>query len=323
MTWQRPATVKRTDGAAGARPLQADKASGDITVIELVAALHQAGPVSIAIQGEEGSNSATAAQRLVGAGEPLVCCESFAEVFECVESGRARAAVLPVENTTAGLIQEVWDRLLGVGAGPLLHAVAETRVRIRFVAAALKDREQVRRVLAHPVAAAQCRKFLRASTWQVVPCHDTAGAARLVKEQGSPDLAALCPPQAAERYGLTLAATEVGDSPNTWTRFLMLLPGKYEARADDDRCLWALSLTNRPGTLAHALSAFATRELNLCALHSRSVPGKQFEYEFTLELETGPLDRRCAEVLDELQSQGAQVRSLGSFHAVPEAGGDT
>src|SRR5215831_10505192 len=113
--------------------------------------------VRVAIQGEDGSNSATAARSLLGANVPLLYCEKFQDAFDALDNGTASQAVLPIENTTAGLIQPVWDRLLGITAGGSLSARAEARVRIGFVAAALPGSEgKVRKVLAHDVAKAQC-----------------------------------------------------------------------------------------------------------------------------------------------------------------------
>src|SRR6185436_3293826 len=154
-----------------------------------------------AIQGENGSNSATAARMLLGDDVQFIYCDSFQSAFDALDSSASDCAVLPVENTTAGLIQPVWDRILGITPGPALAARKEARVRIGFVAAALPGhRSDIRKILAHSVAAAQCHKFLKASGWTIVPCHDTAGAARLVREAGDPTLAALCPLTAARVY---------------------------------------------------------------------------------------------------------------------------
>src|SRR5689334_17129180 len=131
-----------------------------------------------AIQGEDGSNSATAARTLLGADAPLAFCRRFADVFGLLDEGAAGNAVLPVEHSRAGLVQAVWDRLSGVVAGPPLSARAEARIAIEFVAACLPGAtDRVRRILAHPVAAAQCGRFLDGAGLLVVPADDTAGAA--------------------------------------------------------------------------------------------------------------------------------------------------
>lgn len=271
-----------------------------------------------AIQGEDGSNSATAARLLLGDAVPLLCCESFQDAFDALDSGKAAHAVLPIENTTAGLIQEVWDRLLGINPGPALAARAEARVRIGFVAAGLPGSAgQIRRVLAHPVAKAQCRRFLQQSGWSVVPCHDTAGAARLVREANDPSQAALCPLPAARVHGLEVLHSECGDSARTWTRFLLLDHGTAAPQPADDRSILIFSLQDVPGALAGTLACFAKQALNLAAIHSRAVPGHPGRYRFLVELDVGANDPRCLAAGDELGATATEMQLLGSYRTPP------
>ena len=283
-------------------------------------------PTTVAIQGEVGSNSAAAAQALLGDDVTLVCCDTFAHAFAALGDARAECAVLPVENTTVGLVQEVWDRLLGIEPAPVVWARAEARVRISFVIAALPGAARdVRRVLVHPVAAAQCRRVLTAAGYALVPCHDTAGAARMVHEGGDRATAALCPPSAVLTYGLEIVVDECGDAARTWTRFLWVerhargegSPAGDVSRAavDDDRVLLAVHLPDRPGALARCIRALALEELNLCALHSRAVPGRAGVYVFLLEIEAGGRDPRVAVALTRAQSTGATLDVIGSFRA--------
>lgn len=272
----------------------------------------------VAIQGERGSNSDAAARLLLGDDVALSCCASFGAAFRVLDEVPGARAVLPVENTTAGLVQEVCDRLVGVVDGPPLAAHAEARVRITFVAACLPGaRATARRILAHPVAAAQCGRFLASTGLEVSPCHDTAGAARLVREGGDPTTAALCPPGAARVYGLEAFAEDVGDARRTATRFLLVERGDPRPHDDDDRSLVALSLPDRPGSLLRALEAFATGGLNLCALHSRAVPGKPGTYAFLLEVEAGGRAAGFDRALAAVASTGAGARLVGSWRAPP------
>jgi prephenate dehydratase len=255
-----------------------------------------------AIQGEDGSNSAAAARELLGRDVALIFCDSFADAFAALDKSTARRAVLPIENTTAGIIQPVWDRLLGVSAGPQLVGLAEARVRIGFVAAAIPGAAgRVRKILAHPVAEAQCRGFLMASRWTIVPCHDTAGAARLVQEANDPALAALCPLPAARLYGLEVLQSECGDSSQTWTRFLLLQHGRPSPQPSDDRAILIFSLRDVPGALVGALTCFSRQGLSLAAIHSRAVPGHPGEYRFFVEINAGAADPRCVEAVAEMQ----------------------
>jgi prephenate dehydratase len=267
-----------------------------------------------AIQGEDGSNSAAAARLLLGTDVPLLFCDSFQDTFASLDSRKAARAVLPIENTTAGIIQQVWDRLMGISPGPPLAARAEARIRIGFVAAALPGAAgKVRRILSHPVAEAQCRHFLTESGWTVVACHDTAGAARLVREAKDESQAALCPLPAALLYGLEVLKTDVGDSLRTWTRFLLLDIGKPVPKPADDRAIFIFSLRDLPGALVQTLASFSNQGLNLAAIHSRAVPGSPGEYRFFVELNAGASDPRCIAALAEIENGGADMHLLGSY----------
>lgn len=271
-----------------------------------------------AIQGEDGSNSAAAARQLLGRDVPLIFCDSFQEAFAALDTAKATRAVLPIENTTAGIIQPVWDRLLGVSLGPFLVGRAEARVRIGFVAAAIPGATAgVRRILAHPVAEAQCRRFLIASGWTVVPCHDTAGAARLVREANDPSQAALCPLPAARLYGLEILHPDCGDSSETWTRFLLLEHGHPSPQPTDDRAILIFSLRDAPGALAGALTCFSQMGLSLAAIHSRAVPGHPGEYRFFVELNAGAADPRCVAAVAQLGSVVTEMQLLGSYQTPP------
>jgi len=267
-----------------------------------------------AIQGEDGSNSAAAARSLLGSDVPLLFCDSFQDAFASLDTRKVRRAVLPIENTTAGIIQPVWDRLLGITPGPALSALAEARVRIGFVAAALPgSATKVRKILSHPVAEAQCRQFLSHSGWTIVACHDTAGAARMVREANDESQAALCPMPAARLYGLEVLQAECGDSLRTWTRFLLLEIGKPDPKPADDRAIFIFSLRDVAGALVQTLASFSNQGLNLAAIHSRAVPGSPGEYRFFVELNAGAKDPRCVSALAEIETGGADMHLLGSY----------
>jgi len=271
-----------------------------------------------AIQGEEGSNSATATRLLLGNDVSLLCCDSFQAAFDALDSGEAPNAVLPIENTTAGLIQPVWDRLLEINPGPVLAARAEARVRIGFVAAGLPGSSgKIRKLLAHPVAELQCHRFVQKSGWNVVPCHDTAGAARMVREANDLTQAALCPLPAARVYDLEILHPECGDSSRTWTRFLLLEHGTALPGPADDRSILIFSLRDRPGALVEALACFARQGLSLGAIHSRALPGHPGQYRFLLELGVGAGDSRNLTALADLDKVAMEIRLLGSYKTPP------
>jgi prephenate dehydratase len=170
----------------------------------------------------------------------------------------------------------------------------------------------VRKILAHPVAEAQCRRFLSESGWTIVACHDTAGAARIVREANDASQAALCPLPAARLYGLEVLHPECGDSLRTWTRFLLLDIGKAEPKPADDRAIFIFSLRDVPGALVQTLASFSNQGLNLAAIHSRAVPGSPGEYRFFVELNSGAMDPRCIAALKQIE-HGADMHLLGSY----------
>lgn len=189
----------------------------------------------VVIQGEEGSNSHVAAQQLFGPEVALTCCSSFAEALTALTEPKA-VGVLPFENSTAGLVPEVAAALIN---GPGFVITAETFVTIRFVAAARGALDTITKVLAHPMAAKQCQRFLTRVGWSVLPAHDTAGAARLVSEGTDTTIAALCPAGAATKYALNIIEPHCGDDPSARTRFFAVLHAERAAvRPEHNRALF-------------------------------------------------------------------------------------
>jgi prephenate dehydratase len=182
------------------------------------------------------------------------------------------------------------------------------------VAAALPgEGSRVRRILAHPVAQAQCRRFLSESGWTIVACHDTAGAARMVREANDPSQAALCPLPAARLYDLEVLHPECGDSLRTWTRFLLLEIGTAAPQPSDDRAIFTFSLRDVPGALVEALGCFSRQGLNLAAIHSRAVPGHPGEYRFFVEINAGAADPRSIAAVARIEHAAAGIHLLGSY----------
>ena len=190
-------------------------------------------------------NSSVAARQLFGPEVELACCASFAEAFEALERGSV--AVLPFENSTAGLVPAVFERL--VRGLPQLSVIDETTVSIRFVAAARAGATPIKRILAHPMAAAQCGRFLTRVGWQVIEAHDTAGAARLVSEGDDLATAALCPAAAAVTYGLRVVDASCGDDPKAVTRFFAVTTEKPVPDGRHDRALVLRSEGSRADAL--------------------------------------------------------------------------
>lgn len=271
--------------------------------------------VRVAIQGERGSNSHLAVREMVGEAE-LVACSLSAEVFESLADGRADAAVLPIENSLHGAVADHYDLLLGHD----VHIVGERSLRIRhaLIAAQPVPLDQIERVLSHPVALSQCRRFfLSHPACRAVPAYDTAGSVKLVMAAADPAEAAIAAPYAAEVYGATILRRDLEDDPQNFTRFLLLVPfasARPEPLHPDQpvKASLAFSIAHQPGSLVRALALLADHGADLTRIESRPVPGRPWEYIFFVDLRLEREDGMNA-LLDSLAGQCKFVKELGRY----------
>jgi prephenate dehydratase len=238
----------------------------------------------IAIQGERGSNSHVAAIGMLGDVE-VVPCSLSAEVVEAVLSGRVDAAVLPIENSLHGSVAEHYDLLLEQPVR--IDRESLLRIRHNLIAAPGVRLEEIRRVLSHPVALSQCRRFLAGFTQaQAMPFYDTAGSVKYLITDGLRDTAGIAPELAAAEYGAEILMTGIEDHVENYTRFHLL------RRADaahpqglprPDKLSLAFAVEHRPGTLVAALEQLRDAGVDLTKIESRPVPGKPWEYVFYVD----------------------------------------
>lgn len=270
----------------------------------------------VAYQGERGAFSESAARRLLGEARPLPFA-SFEEMFDAVRNGEADCCVAPIENSLAGSIHRNYDLLLDAE----LAIFGETNLRI--VHNLLGGRETslggVRRVYSHPVALAQCGRFLRAHPEiEPVPVHDTAGAVRMVMERGNGDEAAIASDRAGEIYGAAMLAAGIEDHAQNFTRFVLAAPNGAALRPTDGPARrWKTSLllrvANKPGALFRALGAFALREIDLTKIESRPIEGRPWEYAFYVDVAGNAAEEPLAGALANLRDIAEVVRVLGTY----------
>jgi len=273
-------------------------------------------PLRIAYQGVEGSFSHIAAQRRY-AGRPggalLSGHESFRAAAEAVTTGAADLALLPIENTTAGSINETYDLLNGGG----LHITGEVVSAIEHCLLALHGVElaELRTVISHPQALAQCHGMF-AKHPHLTPRaeFDTAGAARRVAESNDRTLGAIASGAAAQRYGLAVVARGIQSTTGNATRFVevALRPAPVPEGAAAKTSL-VFALADRPGVLGEILSRLAARNLSLTKLESRPIPEVAFTYRFYADVLGHAASEPFHAALEDIRPLTTDLRVLGTY----------
>jgi prephenate dehydratase len=276
--------------------------------------------ISVAYQGERGAFSEAAAVRLLGREIEPIPCTSFDDMFAAVDGEAADCCIAPIENSLAGSIHRNYDLLLA----SRLTIGGETHLRIVHNLIATRDvpLASIRRVYSHPVALAQCTRFLRAHPgMEAVPVHDTAGAVREIMERGRADEAGIASAEAAGIYGGHIVSQGVEDHARNYTRFLLLTPqdrtGKAPIETHETARRWKTSLVfrvpNKPGSLYRALGAFAMFDLDLAKVESRPIEGRPWEYAFYIDVIGRDTDPDLTRALDNLRHMSEMVKVLGSY----------
>lgn len=275
----------------------------------------------VAYQGEPGAFGEEAALRHFAArGEAVepVGYATFADTFAAFRAGECAYALLPVENSYAGSVHEVYDLLLET---PTAVAVGEEVLAVHhcLMAPAGLSLSAVRRARSHPQALAQCAPFLRAHGIEPVAAADTAGAARAVSEERPPATAAVAGRGAARRYGLEILAENIEAAKDNRTRFLLFgtEPLPPAERAKTSVVLW---LAHRPGSLAGCLDAIASNGLNLTKIESRPSRQGPWQYVFYLDFEGDVASDAGASAVRALEARSERVRVLGTYAAAADRG---
>ena len=265
--------------------------------------------MKVAIQGERGAFSHQAVLQLVRGADVLACATS-AQVFDALESRRAAAAVIPVENTLAGPVGEHLDLLLERDV--FVHAEMRLRIEHNLIATPGTKLKDIRQVFSHPVALDQCRNFFRRHKGiSAMPFYDTAGSVKHIMSQELRDTAAIASGQAAKEYGGKILLSGLEDNKQNFTRFF-LISKKKKVSGKADKTSLAFSLKNVSGALFKALSVFALRDLDLSKIESRPVRGKPWEYCFYVDVLRGD-DQAMRLALTHLEEVAGFVKVLGVY----------
>ncbi len=267
----------------------------------------------VACQGIEGGNSQQACDRLLPRGS-IIYVKSFEAVFNAVESGLCRFGVLPIENSSNGSVRAVYELL----QRKKFSIVRSTRLCIRHELLAPKGAKlgQLDEIYSHEQAFGQCSRFLGSLNGvKIIPCDNTAEAARLVAERGNPRAAAIASYPCEALYGLECLSDDIQDSDNNYTRFICIErnPVVY---AGANRISLIFGCDNSPGALYSTLSMPAALGINMTKLESCAVSGRNFEFIFFIELEAGLHEAGVLPMLEELERSCRGFQLLGNYAEV-------
>jgi prephenate dehydratase len=270
--------------------------------------------MKIAIQGEPGSFSHEAAMKLV-TDAVIVPFSLSADAFAALVDGTVEAAVIPIENSLAGSVLEHFDLLLAHD----VQVQRETLLRIRHNLIAISGASigEIDRVFSHPVALAQCRRFLaQHSRMEAFAFYDTAGSVKQLVELRDRHAGAIASEAAAHYYGAQILQAGIEDNPENYTRFFLVRRTK-DAVADPEsnKISLAFSVEDRPWTLVRALNGLSGIGTNMTKIESRPVHGKPWEYIFYVDCQIRSPEEG-SRAIEALRPNCVMVKKLGCY---PEA----
>jgi chorismate mutase/prephenate dehydratase len=267
----------------------------------------------IAYLGPEATYTHLAARRQFGAAADYQPAASVAEVFHEVECSRADLGVVPVENSTEGMVAHTLDLL----ADSPLVICAEMSLAVRHClqARAGTTLADVTRVVAHPQALAQCRQWLAEHLPGVATEAEASNALAAARAGSEAGVAAIAAAAAADTYGLTVLAEGIQDEAENLTRFVVLSPYDAAQPSGDDKTSILFSVRDEVGILSRMLRPFATHGIDLIKIESRPLRGRPWEYVFYLDLKGHRRERRVERALAEVERAALRLKILGSYPA--------
>lgn len=276
--------------------------------------------MKIAIQGELGSNSHMATMAMLGnlSGLSIIACNLSGEVLAKVASGDVDGAVLPIENSLHGSVAEHYDLLLELPVR--IERESQMRIRHNLIAAPGVKLTEIRKVMSHPVALSQCRRYLAAHPeLEVMSFYDTAGSVKHLISEGLRDVAGIAPELAATQYGGEVLVPGIEDHAENFTRFHLLLrdaADAHELRTSEpaNKMSVAFAIENRPGTLVAALQRLANASVDLTKIESRPVPGSPWEYVFYVDVRFDTPEQADT-ALGALHEHCRMIKVLGRYRA--------
>ena len=267
--------------------------------------------IRVAFQGERGAFGDEAVRAYFGAQATPLPFRSFADVFRVVAMGEVEHGLVPVENSQAGSINEVYDLLRQHD----LFVVGEIGHPVNHCLLCLPGQQlsDITRVISHPQALAQCDVYLRELNVEIVATYDTAGSAKMVREENLRNVAAIAAAGAAELYELEILARTIQTVQDNYTRFIVLGREPAPRREGQAKTMLVMATTHQPGSLHKCLGVLAKHAINLLKVESRPSRQRLWEYVFYLDFEGHRDDPLVKSALADLAGYTTFCKVLGSF----------
>ena len=271
------------------------------------------GYAAVACQGVEGAYSQSACQKLFSVPN-IMFFKNFEGVFSAIEQGLCQYGVLPIENSTAGSVNQVYDLMMR----HKFSIVRSVRIKIdhSLVAASGVKMEDIKEIVSHPQALSQCSEFIKSlKNVSITEMENTAQAAKYVAESGRRDVAALASSDCAALYGLDSLRASVQNDGSNFTRFICISKELEIYPGADKTSIMAVT-AHKPGALYKVLSRFYAHNINLTKLESRPLPDKSFEFMFYFDLEKSVYSPELTALMGELEELCESFEYLGSYTEV-------
>lgn len=265
----------------------------------------------VVFQGTDGAYSQAAMHKFFSKDVNSFHVQTFRDAMEAIEEGSADFAVLPIENSSAGMVSEMYDLLeefenyiVGEVILPINHYLVGTENTTL---------ESIERVYSHPQALMQCSKFLdRHGSWQQIGAANTAVAAKKILNENDPTQAAICSEHAAEIYGLKILEEKINHNHNNSTRFIVVTNQKIFLKKAQKISI-CFEVAHESGSLYHLLSNFIYNDLNMTKIESRPIEGKTWEYRFFVDFEGNMGDAAVKNAIRGLREESKSLKILGNY----------
>ena len=264
----------------------------------------------VVYQGAEGSYSQAAMRKFFGENVNAFHVESFRDAMSAIDEGSADFAVLPIENSTAGIVNEIYDLLVEFEN----YIVGEQVIPIEHCLLALPGTkmEEIKRVYSHPQSLMQSARYLSEHDWQQISMQNNAFAALKVAKDKDQTQAAIASEYAGQTYGLEILEKGINDSDSNSTRFIIVTNQKI-FRKNANKISLCLEIPHESGSLYHILSHFIYNNLNMTKIESRPIPERNWEYRFFIDFEGNLADSAVKNALRGLREEARSMKILGNY----------